>query len=244
MTVIGDPAVTTRTVHECGEPLVDLTGVDARIAIDASRREIASESSLFCFVRQGVAERLVRAARSLPAGYLLVVKEGYRPTTQQERSFKKAVRRCRIMEPDAPEGAVLRSASQYVAPLESAPHPAGAAVDLTLARVAGRGREEPVPSDTAPSYAEVDMGTAFNDEPWETGNRTYWDAPDISETARFHRTVLSRCMLHGGLVNYPYEWWHWSYGDKYWAYVTDGTACYAPLDERSLRRLGSVEKPS
>ncbi len=23
-----------------------------------------------------------------------------------------------------------------------------------------------------------------------------------------------------GLVNYPTEWWHWSYGDRYWAMAT------------------------
>lgn len=22
-----------------------------------------------------------------------------------------------------------------------------------------------------------------------------------------------------GFVNYPTEWWHWSYGDKYWAFM-------------------------
>jgi D-alanyl-D-alanine dipeptidase len=22
-----------------------------------------------------------------------------------------------------------------------------------------------------------------------------------------------------GFVNYPTEWWHWSYGDRYWAYA-------------------------
>ncbi len=22
-----------------------------------------------------------------------------------------------------------------------------------------------------------------------------------------------------GFVNYPTEYWHWSYGDRYWAYV-------------------------
>jgi D-alanyl-D-alanine dipeptidase len=23
-----------------------------------------------------------------------------------------------------------------------------------------------------------------------------------------------------GMVNYPTEWWHWSYGDRYWALRT------------------------
>jgi D-alanyl-D-alanine dipeptidase len=30
-------------------------------------------------------------------------------------------------------------------------------------------------------------------------------------------------------VNYPTEWWHWSFGDRYWAYVTGtGRSHYGP----------------
>jgi D-alanyl-D-alanine dipeptidase len=25
-------------------------------------------------------------------------------------------------------------------------------------------------------------------------------------------------------VNYPTEWWHWSYGDRYWALMTGAPA--------------------
>ncbi len=27
-------------------------------------------------------------------------------------------------------------------------------------------------------------------------------------------------MHAAGFVNYPTEWWHWSYGDRYWALLT------------------------
>jgi zinc D-Ala-D-Ala dipeptidase len=31
-------------------------------------------------------------------------------------------------------------------------------------------------------------------------------------------------------VNYPTEWWHWSYGDRYWAVMTDAPAAlYGPV---------------
>jgi D-alanyl-D-alanine dipeptidase len=26
-------------------------------------------------------------------------------------------------------------------------------------------------------------------------------------------------MVGAGLVNYGYEWWHYSYGDRYWAHA-------------------------
>jgi hypothetical protein len=32
------------------------------------------------------------------------------------------------------------------------------------------------------------------------------------------------------VVNYPFEWWYWSYGDKYWAAVSGAeSAVYGPL---------------
>ena len=34
-------------------------------------------------------------------------------------------------------------------------------------------------------------------------------------------------------MNYPTEWWHWSFGDRYWALVTDSpTALYGPASPR------------
>jgi zinc D-Ala-D-Ala dipeptidase len=33
----------------------------------------------------------------------------------------------------------------------------------------------------------------------------------------------------GGFINYPQEWWHWSYGDRYWAFQTSAEATlYGP----------------
>lgn len=29
--------------------------------------------------------------------------------------------------------------------------------------------------------------------------------------------MLGAALSAAGLVNYPTEWWNWSYGDRYWA---------------------------
>ena len=40
-----------------------------------------------------------------------------------------------------------------------------------------------------------------------------------------------------GLVNYPTEWWHWSYGDRYWALMTGARAAlYGPVAADSVAR--------
>jgi hypothetical protein len=41
--------------------------------------------------------------------------------------------------------------------------------------------------------------------------------------------LLREALAAVGMVNYPTEWWQWSYGDRYWALSTGaGHALYAP----------------
>nr|WP_249190190.1 M15 family metallopeptidase [Burkholderia sp. AU32357] len=38
-----------------------------------------------------------------------------------------------------------------------------------------------------------------------------------------------------GFTNYPSEWWHWSFGDRYWAVMqNESHAIYGPVDESML----------
>lgn len=107
-------------------------------------------------------------------------------------------------------------ASRYVSPPGVAPHSAGAAVDLTLADADGR---------------ELDLGTRMNATPEESAGACYTRAENISDGARSHRAVLSTALTAAGLVNYPTEWWHWSYGDRYWALGTGAAAAhYGPVE--------------
>ena len=98
-----------------------------------------------------------------------------------------------------------RLTSRFVAPLEVAPHVAGAAVDLTLVDACGE---------------ELDLGTPIDATPEQCDGRCYFAADGIGADARAHRELLAGVLGGAGLVNYPTEWWHWSYGDRYWALAT------------------------
>lgn len=40
---------------------------------------------------------------------------------------------------------------------------------------------------------------------------------------------MAAALTTADLMNYPTEWWHWSYGDRYWALTTEATAAlYGP----------------
>jgi D-alanyl-D-alanine dipeptidase len=163
-----------------------------------------------------VLNRLVEAGALLPDGVRLLFVEGYRPPSLQRLYFEQYANELRAANPDWDPGRVRDAASRYVSPPEIAPHSAGAAVDLTLVDADGH---------------ELDMGTRVNANPEESDGACYTAADNIDATARAHRQLLADALIAAGLVNYPTEWWHWSYGDRYWAFATGGAhAIYGPLE--------------
>ncbi|WP_329601537.1 MULTISPECIES: hypothetical protein [Burkholderia] len=42
-------------------------------------------------------------------------------------------------------------------------------------------------------------------------------------------------LTRAGFTNYPSEWWHWSFGDRYWAVTqNESHAIYGPVEESML----------
>ncbi|MCL6733575.1 M15 family metallopeptidase [Streptomyces neyagawaensis] len=210
--LMSDPEVARVPVRDCGEPLVDLRELPF-VVVDPRQ---ADPAGAFAHLREGVAWRLARAARLLPDGLRLLVTEGYRPLSLQIEYFEAYAAELRLANPDWPEEYLREQTSRSLSPPEIGPHVAGAAVDLTLCTATGE---------------ELDMGTAVDASPEESDDACYTDAPHISEAARGNRRILSAALTTAGLVNYPTEWWHWSYGDRYWALMTGAPgALYGPAE--------------
>lgn len=199
--LLSDPRVSAVPVRDVGEPLVQLD-----VGLSPSRQ----------LVRRGLAERLVAADAALPPGIGLLVVEGHRPLAVQRAIVASYTAVVRAAHPGASEPEVHRLTSRYVAPVAVAPHVAGAAVDLTLVDACGD---------------ELDLGTAIDDTPEQSDGRCYFAADGIGADARAHRRLLATVLGEVGLVNYPTEWWHWSFGDRYWALATGAAhALYGPVD--------------
>ncbi|GAA0617215.1 hypothetical protein GCM10010394_54230 [Streptomyces crystallinus] len=144
----------------------------------------------------------------------------------RQRYFEEYADTLRAEHPRWSDTRIRAAASRYVSPPEIAPHSAGAAVDLTLADADG---------------VELDLGTRMNATPEESAGACYTRAANISARARENRTVLAASLTAAGLVNYPTEWWHWSYGDRYWALATAAPAAlYGPgeIGGRPARTAG------
>jgi D-alanyl-D-alanine dipeptidase len=198
--LISDPRVSAVPVIECSEPLVRLEP-----ALSPTRE----------LVRSGLAERLRAAHLALPPGIGLRVVEGHRSVAAQRWIIAAYAAEVCAARPGISESELTALTSRFVSPVEVAPHVAGAAVDLTLVDACGD---------------ELDLGTPIDATPEQSDGRCYFAADGIGADARAHRELLAEVLSGAGLVNYPTEWWHWSFGDRYWALLTGAEgALYGPV---------------
>lgn len=213
MILLADERVAAVPVVDCGERLVDLDDVP-ELKLDSSQSSQAGFAGRY--VREGLFRRLLAAQDALVGdGLRLLIIEGYRPPDRQRTIFDGYRDELRRLHPGWPDRRLFSETTKFVSPVEVAPHVTGGAVDLTLCAVDG------VP---------LDMGTCVDATPEASRNACFTAARNISRQARRHRRLLVDALTGAGLVNYPTEWWHWSYGDRYWALVTGAyRARYGPL---------------
>jgi D-alanyl-D-alanine dipeptidase len=219
--LLSDARIGAIPVVESADPLAHLgafreLSVEKRAPVPPLDIRRHSLGPVHALVREGLADRLRLAARRLPPDVRLHIVEGYRPPALQRAYFEAY--RARLLREDAGLGidASHALASRFVAPPEVAAHPSGAAVDLTLVDCDGQA---------------LDMGTDIDATPEESRGACYFDASNISRDARANRQLLADALGPEGLVNYPTEWWHWSYGDRYWAFATGHEAAiYGPFE--------------
>jgi D-alanyl-D-alanine dipeptidase len=218
--LMSDPLVSAINVSNSQELFVNLVDFNLDIVVDPS---LSKRSPYFSFVRESVAKKLVLAKMVLPKGIRFLIKEGFRPTHVQQRFFEHSLQRVKRNSLNQEINYLIAEASKYTAPPNVAPHPTGGAIDLTL-----------IDSNNL----ELDLGTPFDAIPQDCDNATFTDATNISDKAIENRQILVKSLQSVGFVNYFTEWWHWSYGDKYWAVVTSSNqAIYNPVSEHELSDL-------
>jgi D-alanyl-D-alanine dipeptidase len=209
--LLSDQRVAAIPVAENGEPLVDAREVRA-LRVDPRQ---ADRDGSYAHVRADVLRRLLLAQRALPDGVRLLIVEGFRPPRLQSTYFDSYADEMRLANTGASEDRIRELTSAYISPPEVAPHVSGGAVDLTLCTEDG---------------VELSLGTEVNATPEESDGGCRTAAVNISAESRTNRRLMGDAMTAAGFVNYPTEWWHWSYGDRYWALLTGAPAArYGPV---------------
>lgn len=149
--------------------------------------------------RAGLVERLRRASANLPTDFALAVIDAHR--TRQFQAELQAYYRAQTKQPL--DDFVSDPYSTSVVP----PHVTGGAVDLTLA---WRG-------------AVLGLGTDFDEFLTESAPAAL-ESIAHPDTARDLRRLLASVLSAEHLVVIHSEWWHWSYGDQWWATQTGAPA--------------------
>ena len=172
-------------------------------------------SYLDCYARKTVADMLLKAQSYLEDGYKFVIFDAYRPICVQRRLWNFYRQDGKNKNPDLSDSEIDFKTSFFVSkPSYDVKHPSlhntGGAVDLTIQGTDGKW---------------LNMGTKFHDfsdKAWTNHFEEY----EEDEEVRNNRRMLYNAMIKAGFTNLPSEWWHYDFGDKFWAYFTGNDAIY------------------
>lgn len=211
--LISDSQIAAVPIAECGERLVSILEVRG-VRYGQSR---LPENDLFHFVRKGIAERLGLAQQRLPSGVNLQLDEGLRPVWLQRKYFVRRLSKLRQLHPGLDDVGLRRMTNQFIADPDTVPpHATGGAIDVCLVDDAGK---------------EIDVGSPPDVPADLCEGRCHTAATNLNPAALANRRLLIDAMVSAGFVNYFTEWWHWSWGDQYWAYFNGGIAHYGSAPE-------------
>jgi D-alanyl-D-alanine dipeptidase len=223
--VYEQPVLADVEVREVSEAIIDLRQQNA-ICYQTSQ-EVKRFNPNYSKIRKTVYDMLIEAQTLLPANLRLCVNEGYRSHKSQDLLFKHRLNQIKAANPAFSYTEAFAETAKLISPVTNLdgtvnilPHATGGAIDVYLVNDKGKA---------------VDMGLYPKD--WRRSdiykNQSRIDSEVISEEARYYRDQMAYALAAVGFVNYPNEYWHWSYGDSYWAYHTGNYAIYGSLDADS-----------
>ena len=185
------------------QPDAPYSGIDCNAGLEGSSKMRAGVYS--CLERMLVQLDEYAQLFNFQAGQLsIAVFEGIRDIRYQKILFENKAAEIAQLHPYLTEQEVFEETCKWVSPVvNNVPvHSTGAALDIRLFDVKNN--------------KLVDMGM------FDVINGTNDAAPtfyeDISDEQKMHRLLFLVAATTAGLVNYQFEWWHFSYGDRYASY--------------------------
>jgi D-alanyl-D-alanine dipeptidase len=217
-------------IIECDEPLVNMKNIHPKIHIQSMYYEWNIPTALESIhVRQDVANKLIAVAENLPEHIHLLLWDGWRPVTVQQALFDDYVRTLSNKHPSLSIERLQYMALDFVSlpsknPLCPSTHATGGAIDLTLCD-----------RNSKP----LNLGTAFDDFT-DKANTRYLEIENIKEKsfadkeAQNLRRILFHEMTKVGFTNFHNEWWHYDYGNQWWAIIKGEEAKYGYIELHEL----------
>lgn len=170
-------------------------------------------------VRKTVYRKLIAVAKKLKKinkNYKLMIVYGFRDIKKQERYFYEILNKVKDKYDNELE--MYEYIHTKIAVPNVAGHPTGGAVDIAIYDE----KEKQI----------IDFGSEILD--YDT-NKCYYISKDILPKAMKNRKLLRKLMMSEGFAPYDGEWWHFSYGDKEWAfYYKKEKALYNQVDTKII----------
>lgn len=222
---ITDPEILAIPIIECDEPLVDIKQNKVLQYGLAPENELTE--NCYTKMRKTVFEKLCEAQVDLPQGWRFRLYEGFRSTVVQQMLFDEEYQRVMARYPhEAPQHNFYET-TRLVSPVVNADgsfntpaHNTGGAIDVEVIDQHNQ---------------LIDMGMALKDWGSVQPELCLTACELISDQAQKNRFLLCEIMERHGFINYPYEWWHFSYGDRYWAYYKNVKyAMYGSADKLAI----------
>lgn len=198
-----DKFLLTVEIKDCGERMMSLKDVlpeDIFIDLVDLKVEIGGLDRLK--LREGVIDRLIQAQKSLPKGMHLVIRDAFRSKAVVESLYKRYI--ALIIERDniTENEADIKVRALLAMPDDVVPpgHMTGGAVDVILAY-----------DDKSRVPMEISEDLISRDK------QTWTNCEGLPEEIKNNRLILLNAMADAGFHNYAREYWHYSYGEAYWA---------------------------
>lgn len=217
-------------VKECGEKLIDVEKIVKGKKLKAvfNTDLTATKQKRLFFLRESLVEPLISVMKELgKCGLFPRFEYLYRRLEDQQASFERSVKTWKEKLSNMDKETILKIAGVFVAATPAtAGHLSGAAIDLTL---------------VDKSLKPVDMGVPYI-HPGPESTTMY---AGLSEETKKNRKILLAAMEKYGFANYPYEYWHFSMGDKIAARVQGRKfAIYGPvIYNPKLRKTEPAKNP-
>lgn len=198
-------------IKECGQPFSSLPILANHLNLPMVFDD--NPEKLF-YLRSNVADAVMHVVADLKKlGLMLKVEFAYRSPSQQSKRFHARVLETMQKYPQLSQGETLTVANMYTAgiPLLAA-HIAGAAIDVGLLTLDGE---------------VIDLGCPY----LHGGPESASSYQNLSAEVLNNRQLLTKTMATHGLVNYPFEYWHFSMGDVFAAHFNgEDEAKFGPVE--------------
>lgn len=190
-------------VDDSGEEMVNISKTLKNCICVYEKFDMVKYLGNDIWVRKTVAKKLATISRKLRKRFpyfKLKIVYGYRHPSIQKKYFSKQNKILKLQYPQTTPERLNELTHSMVAFPKVSGHPTGGAIDITITT----------------SKGDLDMGTKIADYSNPKKIKTFTKL--LTKTQTKNRKLLHDLMVTENFAPFYGEWWHFSYGDKEWAW--------------------------